>query len=66
MSEKMQFIARDFTGHKMNFGGQKFWARGYYVSTSGRDEQVVREYIKRQEAEDKREDDLQGDLFKNY
>lgn len=33
------YIARNFTGLKMNFGGQKFWARGCYVSTSGRNEQ---------------------------
>ena len=59
------YIARNFIGYKMNFGGQKFWARGYYVSTSGRDEQVIREYIKRQEEEDKKDDDLQGDLFNN-
>ena len=55
------YIARNFTGHKMNFGGQKFWARGYYVSTAGRDEDVVRNYIKNQESEDKKEDDMQQD-----
>ena len=34
--------------------GQHFWARGFYVSTVGRDEQAVREYIREQEEEDKR------------
>ena len=38
--------------------GQHFWARGYYVSTVGRDESVIREYIKKQEEEDKRLDQL--------
>jgi putative transposase len=51
-------IARNFTGHKRNFTGQSFWARGYYVSTVGKDEKVVREYIKKQEEEDKRIDQL--------
>ena len=45
-----------------NFTGQHFWARGYYVSTVGRDEKAIREYIKAQEAEDLRLDQL--DLFR--
>ena len=36
-------IARNYLGHRRNFTGQHFWARGYHVSTVGRDEQVVRE-----------------------
>jgi putative transposase len=55
-------IARSFWGHKKNFTGQHFWARGYYVSTVGRDEKAVRDYIKAQEAEDLRLDQL--DLFR--
>jgi putative transposase len=51
-------IARNFMGNRKNFTGQHFWARGYYVSTVGRDEKVVREYIKQQEQEDKRIDQL--------
>ena len=43
---------------KRNFVGQHFWARGYYVSTVGRDEQAIREYIKNQEEEDKRLEQL--------
>jgi len=35
------------------------WTRGYFVSTVGRDEEVVREYIRHQEAEDRRVDQLQ-------
>ncbi len=46
-------IARNFQGRKKNFVGQHFWARGYYVSTVGKDEVAVRDYIKKQEQEDK-------------
>ena len=55
-------IARTFSGHKKNFTGHNFWARGYYVSTVGKGERAVREYIKTQEAEDLRLDQL--DLFR--
>lgn len=47
-------IARDVGGKARNFVGQSFWARGYYVSTVGRDEDVIREYIRNQEAEERR------------
>ncbi len=53
------YIARTFGERKRNFVGQHFWARGYFVSTVGRDEGVIREYIRRQEKEDKRLDQLQ-------
>ena len=52
-------IARAYAGRRRDFRGQHFWARGYFVSTVGRDEKAVREYIKRQENEDKRIDQLQ-------
>ena len=55
-------IARTYTGRRKNFTGQHFWARGYYVSTVGLDEEMVRNYIKNQEQEDKRLDQLQ--MFK--
>ena len=51
-------IARNFQGRKQNFMGQHFWARGYHVSTVGKDENIVREYIRNQEREDKRLDQL--------
>ena len=51
-------IARTFGGRKQNFTGQHFWARGYFVSTVGRDETVIRQYIKTQEQEDRRLDQL--------
>ena len=51
-------IAREFGGRKRNFVGQHFWARGYFVTTVGRDEKVIREYIRRQEQEDRRQEQL--------
>ena len=51
-------IARTYLGRRKNFTGQSFWARGYYVSTVGRDEATIREYIKQQEQEDIRLDQL--------
>ena len=51
-------VARTYFDRKRNYVGQHFWARGYFVSTVGRDEDAVREYIKRQEAEDRRLEQL--------
>ncbi len=48
------YLARVCGGRKRNFEGQHFWARGYFVSTVGRDEESIREYIRRQEQEDQR------------
>ena len=47
-------IARTYMEVKRNFVGQHFWARGYFVSTVGADEEVIREYIRHQEDEDRR------------
>ena len=52
-------IARAYSGRGRNFVGQHFWARGYFASTVGRDEKVIREYIRHQEREDRRIDQLQ-------
>jgi putative transposase len=51
-------LARTYGERKQNFTGQHFWARGYFVSTVGRDEAQIRDYIRNQEAEDKRLDQL--------
>ncbi len=51
-------IARTFGGRQKNFTGEHFWARGYYVSTVGIDEAVIRQYIQHQEDEDRRLDQL--------
>ena len=52
-------IARTAGGRQRNFTGEHFWARGYFVSTVGRDEKTIREYIQRQEEEDRRLDQMQ-------
>ena len=52
------YIARNYMGHRRNFTGQHFWARGYHVSTVGRDEDTAREYIRSQEKEDRRLEQL--------
>ena len=49
-------IARTYGGFKRNYVGQHFWARGYFVSTIGRDETVIREYITAHEKKDKLQD----------
>ena len=49
-------VARNFGGRTKNFTGQHFWARGYHVSTVGRDEEAIRQYIKKHEEVDKRLD----------
>ena len=51
-------IARTYAGRSKNFTGQNFWARGYFVSTVGRDEEAVRKYIKKQEDNDHKIDQL--------
>jgi len=47
-------LARVYGERKRNFVGQHFWARGFFVSTVGRDEAMIRAYIKSQEQEDQR------------
>jgi putative transposase len=56
-------IARTYLGKRQNYSGQNFWARGYYVSTVGRDEGAIKKYIREQEDEDKRQDQLE--MFKD-
>ena len=53
------WIARNYAGRKRNFTGQHFWARGYYVTTVGIDEDVIRQYVQRQEEADRKIDQLQ-------
>ena len=53
------YIARTFGGRERNFRGESFWARGYYVSTVGKGEELIKAYIRNQEDEDKKSDQLQ-------
>jgi putative transposase len=52
------WVAQNIAGKKHNFVGHKCWARGYYVSTVGADEKVLRAYIRNQETEGNRLDEL--------
>ena len=52
-------IARVYAGRRRNFVGQHFWARGYWVSTLGKNEAAVRQYIQNQEKEDQRLEQLE-------
>ena len=51
-------IARQFMGKTKNFTGENFWARGYFVSTVGLDEDVVKAYIRDQEKEEEHYEQL--------
>jgi len=51
-------VARIYGERKRNFVGQHFWARGFFVSTVGRDEATIRAYIRSQEQEDQRFDQM--------
>jgi putative transposase len=51
-------LARTYGENRRNFVRQSFWARGYFVSTVGRDEEVIRNYIRNQEEEDQRLDQM--------
>ena len=55
-------IARTYLGQRKNYSGMSFWARGYFVTTVGADEETVRIYIRDQEKEDRRVEQLT--LFK--
>jgi len=52
------YVARNFGGRQRNFVGENFWARGYYVSTVGKDEEMIKAYIRDQEAKDQKLDQL--------
>jgi putative transposase len=51
-------IARNYGNKKRNIAGEHFWARGYFVSTIGKDEQMIKDYVRHQQSEDQRIDQL--------
>ena len=51
-------VARHFLGKSRNYTGQSLWARGFFVSTVGIEDAIIREYIRQQEEEDRRADQL--------
>jgi putative transposase len=52
-------VARHYMKRERNYAGQRLWARGFFVDTVGRDTEVIRRYIRNQEAEDQRLDQLE-------
>lgn len=56
-------IHREYLGRQKNFTGFHFWSRGYCASTVGRDEKTIREYIRNQESQERREDAAQLTMF---
>ena len=52
-------LAQNVERKIQNFLGHKFWARGYFVTTVGRDEEVIRAYIRNQELADQQLDQLE-------
>src|SRR5215470_196010 len=55
-------VARQFGGRQRNFNGERFWARGYAVSTVGFEEEQIRAYIKHQEQLDAQGSDEPGEF----
>ena len=53
-------VARQFSGRKRNFNGEKFWARGYAVSTVGLNEVEISNYVRHQEQLEGRGSDESG------
>ena len=51
-------VFREYQQVKKNFVGRHFWARGYCVSTVGLEEKIVRDYIKNQEKEEVRQEQM--------
>jgi len=55
-------LHREFCKHYKNYHGKSFWARGYFVSTIGLDEEKIKEYIRNQEKLDRQSEGDQLDL----
>ena len=53
-------IARRYGNRKRNFNGEKFWARGYAVSTVGFELDKIKAYVKNQEQLDEKGFDEEG------
>lgn len=51
-------VARHFLKKERNYAGQSLWARGYFVDSLGRNTEIIRKYIREQEKEDQRLDQL--------
>ena len=54
-------IHRDYVKKRGNTKGFNFWSTGYCVSTIGLDEEKVRKYIRHQEENDRRQEEIDFD-----
>ena len=52
-------IHREYLGRQRHFTGYHFWARGYCVSPVGLAEEVIRAYIRQQEVDEKKQEELE-------
>ncbi len=50
---------------KYKYGNRNFWAKGYFASTVGLKDEVVREYIRNQELEDMAEDKISSKEYQD-
>ena len=57
-------LARHLLKRELKYAGQRLWSRSFFVDTVGRDTEVIRRYIREQEAEDQRLDQLELPLNK--
>ena len=55
-------VARQFSGRTKNFNGERFWARGYAVSTVGFEETHIKGYIRNQQQLDGQGSDESGEF----
>jgi len=58
-------VARHFLKREKNYTGHNLWARGFFVDTVGRDTEVIKKYIREQESEDRRLDQLELGTYQN-
>jgi putative transposase len=52
-------VARHCLKRERNYAGHHLWARGFFVDTVGRDTEKIRRYIQKQDAEDRRLDQME-------
>ena len=53
-----EYLRKEFPDLGKRYWGMHIWARGYFVSTGGIDREVIRNYVKEQQEDQLREDQL--------
>jgi len=53
-----EYLRRDFPELRKKYWGMHIWARGYFVSTVGVDREVIRRYVKEQQEDQMRAEQL--------